>query len=256
MTIHHAARDGFSSQAGTYDRGRPDYPEALQEWLAGHLGLGSGRGALDLGAGTGKFTARLAATGADVRAVEPIAEMRAQFSRIFPGIPILAGTADALPLPDGSLDAVVCAQAFHWFATRAALAEITRVLKPGGALGLVWNARDLSVDWVAEISDIITPFEGDAPRYAKGDWKNAFPFPGLSPLDGQSFPHLHVGPPDRVIVERILSVSFIGALPAKDRAEVETRLRRLIASHPALAGRAEVAFPYITHAFRCVKLPG
>lgn len=253
MSVHHSARDGFAAQAMTYDRGRPDYPAALHGWLTDRLGLGPGRAAIDLGAGTGKFTGRLVATGADVRAVEPVAEMRTQFSKTWPGVPVLEGTADAIPIPDESLDAVVCAQAFHWFATPAALTEISRVLKPGGRLGLVWNARDTSVDWVAEIDDLITPYEGDAPRFAKGDWKNVFPFPGLSPLDERSFPHDHSGPPDRVIIDRILSVSFIGALSAEERAGVDARLRRLIAAHPSLAGRAHVAFPYRTHAFSCVK---
>ncbi|PKU22749.1 class I SAM-dependent methyltransferase [Telmatospirillum siberiense] len=255
MPVHHSAQAGFAAQAATYERGRPDYPQAIQEWLTGHLGLGPNRSVIDLGAGTGKFTGRLAGTGATVSAVEPVAEMRRQFTKVLPDVPILEGNAEAIPFPDASLDAVVCAQAFHWFATKAAMVEITRVLKPGGALGLVWNARDVGVDWVAAVSDIITPYEGDAPRFAKGDWKRQFPADGLSPLDEQTFLHEHRGSPDRVIVDRILSVSFIGALEAPERDKVEARLRHLIATHPALANQPEIAFPYRTCAYRCVKLP-
>src|SRR4029077_945210 len=91
-----------------------------------------------------------------------------------PGVHAMAGTAQAMNLPDSATDAVVCAQAFHWFATESDLAEIHRVLKPGGKLGLVWNVRDESVDWVATITRIITPYEGHAPRYYKGEWRRAF----------------------------------------------------------------------------------
>lgn len=255
MSVHHSAQAGFTAQAATYERGRPDYPQALQGWLTGHLGLGPSRSVVDLGAGTGKFTGRLMTTGATVSAVEPVAEMRTQFSKVLPRVPILEGTAETIPFPDASLDAVVCAQAFHWFATKAALAEIARVLKPGGTLGLIWNVRDVGVDWVAAISDILAPYEGDTPRFAKGDWKRPFPAAGLSPLDEQSFPHEHRGSPETVIIDRMLSVSFIGALAADERGKVEARLRHLIDHHPALAGRQDVAFPYRTHAYRCVKLP-
>jgi SAM-dependent methyltransferase len=253
MTVHHSAAIGFSNRAAAYARGRPDYPVAIDGWLTTHLGLEPGRMALDLGAGTGKFTGRLLSTGASVRAVEPVAAMRAQFADALPMVPIEDGTAEAIPFPDSSLDAVVCAQSFHWFATAAALAEIRRVLKPGGALGLIWNVRDERVDWVAAISDILAPFEGDTPRFAKGDWRRPFPAAGFSALDEQSFPYEHRGPADTVIVDRMLSVSFIGAMADEDRGRVEARLRHLIDRHPALAGRKEVAFPYRTQAYRCRK---
>jgi SAM-dependent methyltransferase len=254
VSIHRFAAAGFAKQAATYGRGRPDYPKAIDAWLTSHLGLAAGRTVLDLGAGTGKFTGRLLATGATVHALEPVAEMRTQFAEALPNVPIEDGTAEAIPLPDASLDAVVCAQAFHWFATPTALAEIARVLKPGGALGLIWNVRDVSVDWVAAIDDILAPHEGDAPRFAKGDWRRPFPAKGFAPLDEQSFPHEHRGPPDVVIVDRMLSVSFIGALPDEDRRKVEAQLRHLIEDHPSLVGRQEVAFPYRTHAYRSLRV--
>ena len=82
-----------------------------------------------------------------------------------------------------------------------------RVLKPGGALGLIWNVRDERVDWVARITALIAPYEGDAPRFGSGRWRDAFPAPGFSELKERRFPHAHVGPPERVIVERTLSTS-------------------------------------------------
>jgi len=253
-SIHHAAAQGFSSQADTYARGRPDYPAELDAWLRDALGLGPGKTVADVGAGTGKFSRLLARTGAEVIAVEPVAAMRAQLAAALPSVQVREGTAEALPLADASVDAVVCAQAFHWFANPASVAEFRRVLRPGGKLGLVWNVRDESVDWVARLTAIMTPHEGDAPRFYKGDWKRVFPAEGFGPLELSSLPYEHVGPPQQVIVDRVMSVSFIAALPQAQQDAVRAQLDQLIASHPELASRDTVAFPYRTEAYCCTRL--
>ena len=249
--IHAAAQAGYSGEATTYARGRPEYPGELAAWLRDKLALGAGKTAVDLGAGTGKFTRLLFNTGADVIAVEPVEAMRLQLAAKAPGVRVLDGTAQAMPLPSGSFDALVCAQAFHWFANAAALEEIRRVLKPGGRLGLVWNVRDESVDWVAEITRIITPYEGDAPRFHKAEWQQAFSGGGFTELALDTFAHQHVGSADEVILDRLMSVSFIAALGDEHKAHVRGALRRLIATHPQLAGRGTIAFPYTTHAYWC-----
>ena len=250
-SIHAAAGKGFAAEAATYVRGRPDYPVELLPWLERELRIGPGKTAVDLGAGTGKFTRLLARTAATVVAVEPIAQMRARLAAEQPTIRTLQGTAEAIPLAAGSVDAVVCAQAFHWFATAAALREIRRVLCPGGRLGMVWNVRDESVDWVAEITRIITPFEGDAPRFYKGDWRKPFASGLFDELQMASFDYRHVGPAQEVIIDRFMSVSFIAALPASQKAGVEERLGALVATHPQLRGRDLVEFPYRTQAYSC-----
>ncbi|MDQ0139821.1 class I SAM-dependent methyltransferase [Cupriavidus necator] len=252
--VHQAAAQGFASQADTYARGRPEYPAEIDAWLRGALGLHAGRAVLDLGAGTGKFTRWLVQTGAAVTAVEPVAQMRAQLAAAVAPAQALEGSAEAIPLADASVDAVVCAQAFHWFANAQALAEIRRVLRPDGRLGLVWNVRDESVDWVAQLTAIMAPYEGDAPRFHKGDWKRCFPAGGFGPLALHSLPYTHVGPPQRVIIDRVMSVSFIASLPLPEQARVRARLLALIDQHPDLSGRAEVAFPYRTEAYHCERL--
>jgi len=252
-SIHAAAARGFANASATYARGRPDYPAALDGWLRDALGLGPGRIVLDLGAGTGKFTTRLSTTGAAVIAVDPVPEMLDELLRACPGIDARAGRADALPVDDGALDAVVCAQAFHWFATVEALAEIHRVLRPGGALALVWNVRDERVAWVRRLTDLLTPYEGDAPRFRSGRWRDVFPAEGFGALDEIRFEHVHTGPAERVIVDRSLSVSFIAALPDDEQARVRQALHALVDGEATLAGRAEVVFPYETLAYRCVK---
>lgn len=253
-TIHHAAAQGFSTQADTYARGRPDYPAELGNWLRGTLGLAPGKTVVDLGAGTGKFTSLLVPSGASVVAVEPVDAMRAQLAAKLPDVRALPGSAESMPLPDASVDAVVCAQAFHWFANAAAMREIHRVLKPGGRLGLIWNVRDESVPWVAQLTEIMTPYEGDAPRFYKGDWKKVFPAEGFGPLGLTRFPYTHTGAPEQVIVDRVMSVSFIASLPQPEQDGVRARLHAVIASDPALQGRDEVSFPYSTEAYCCERL--
>jgi ubiquinone/menaquinone biosynthesis C-methylase UbiE len=253
-TVHQAAAQGFAKQADTYARGRPEYPHALQDWLAGALALAPGKTVVDLGAGTGKFSRLLGKTGASVIAVEPVAAMRAQMAQALPDVEVIEGTAEAMPLAGASVDAVVCAQAFHWFANHDAMREITRVLRPGGWLGLVWNVRDESVDWVARLTEIMTPHEGDAPRFYKGDWRKLFPAPGFGELTLTPFDYTHEGAPQQVIIDRVMSVSFIASLSADAQRIVRGQLQAVIDTHPALSGQASVAFPYRTEAYCCQRL--
>lgn len=253
QAIHDAAQRGYTQAPDSYQRGRPEYPQALEGWLDA-LGVRHGARVVDVGAGTGKFTKLLARSGAAVTAVEPVDAMRARLAESLPGVRALAGTAEAMPLADGEADVLVCAQAFHWFANAQALGEMHRVLKPGGRLGMVWNVRDESCEWVAAITEIITPHEGDAPRYYTGQWKR--PFEGqtlFSALRLTEFPHSHEGSFEQVVIDRIASVSFIAALPEAEREAVLAKLRAL---QPRFAALREpvIAFPYVTQAWHAERL--
>ena len=252
--VHHSAAKGFVNSAATYVSGRPEYPREVDDWLHGDLGLGTGKAALDLGAGTGKFLARIRVAGAAVAAVEPVPAVLEQLIAANPDVIAKPGSAEHIPFSDCSFDAVICAQAFHWFATAEALAEIRRVLAPGGALGLIWNVRDESVSWVAALSEIIRPYERDVPRYHTQEWRRRFPGDGFSPLMERRFQNAHRGPPEQVIVDRVLSISVIAALPIEEQALVASRVRDLIIRSPELASRSEVTFPYYTAAFSCRRI--
>lgn len=252
--IHSAAADGFSRGAQTYARGRPDYPPQTRAWLRDDLAVRDGKIALDLGAGTGKFTRPLLATGARVIAVEPVRQMREQLVYAAPEAEALDGDAEHIPLADATVDAVVCAQAFHWFATEAALAEIRRVLRPGGVLGLIWNVRDESVHWVAQLTRLLARYEGDTPRYGRGEWRKLFPAVGFGPLQEQYFPYGQRGSAQQVILDRVSSISFVAALEAPEQERLLQRVREVIEAAPELAGREEVTFPYVTAAFHLARL--
>ena len=241
--IHPSAQTGFAAQAAAYAKGRPDYPWQVAGWLTADIGLHAGKRGLDLGSGTGKFLPYLRATGATITAVEPVAEMRAALQACHPDIEALEGTATRIPLADATLDAVVCAQSFHWFATPAALAEIRRVLTPGGTLGLIWNNRDFSVPWVAAIEAVTEPHLGDTPSQNSGEWRRLFPAAGFGPLSESVHAHLHHGDPDAVIIDRSLSVSYIAALPAAEQDRVIASIRAIIAGSPVLAGHSKVTLP-------------
>ena len=158
-TVDQARARSFGAAAATYHRSRTGYTGDEVAWALGRspsdpAGLGD-LDVLDLAAGTGRLTlalvaAGVGAAGGSLHAVEPDPEMRAEFARQVPAerVALHDGTAEAIPLPDASVDAVVAGSAFHWFAPDRALPEIARVLRPGGTLTALWTHPDEQVDWV------------------------------------------------------------------------------------------------------------
>ena len=232
MAVHHAAR-GFDRSAGAYERARPTYPPQAVADLVEILGLGPRRTVVDVGAGTGKLTRLLVPSGATVVAVEPLAGMRAELHQALPDVAVHDGTAEAMPLDDGSADGVVVGQAFHWFDGQRALPEIHRVLRPSGALAMLWNVRDRTVEWVKRLAEITEPFAGtDIPRYRTSAWREAFEASDLfGPLELRQYPFEHEVDA-RTMVERIASISWICNLPDEQRRDVLRRVEALFVDMP------------------------
>ena len=224
----------FGAAADVYDRSRPSYPVEAVRWL---LPADAHR-VLDLGAGTGKLTEVLLGLGLEVVAVDPSEQMRARIPR---RAEALSGTAEAVPLPDASVDAVLVGHAFHWFDTSKALPEIARVLRPGGTLGLLWNDRDDALPWVRQVWDL---FSGEPERVA-----GAVPFQPTAELgtpERADFPHEQSLDAD-LLVDLVASRSVLITMPEDERVEVLQRVR-------ALAPEQEpFALPYVTEAWRSVR---
>jgi SAM-dependent methyltransferase len=228
----------FGAAAAAYERGRPSYPPEAIDWL-----LPSGaRNVLDLGAGTGKLTTRLVERGLHVVAVDPIPEMLEVLRTSLPETPALLGTAEEIPLDDNSVDAVLVAQAWHWFDPKRAIAEVARVLRPGGRLGLVWNTRDERLGWVRELGRIIGR-DGDPLEK-----KTTLP-PPFTELQRHQVEWTNYLTP-QALIDLVASRSYCITSPAEVRTKTLDRVRELLATHPALANNNGVALPYITVCMR------
>jgi SAM-dependent methyltransferase len=248
--IHDAAARGFEAAVEHYGRGRPTYPDDALGYVVRELGITEGRDVLELGAGTGKFTELIVHSGARITAIEPVDAMRTALERACPTVTVLDGTAEAIPLPDASADAVIAAQAFHWFDGGRALPEIHRVLRPDGLLGMIWNVRDDASDWAERLTAIFDRLAGtDAPRYRDGAWRRAFERSDLfGPLHHRVAYHVHHVTPV-TFLDRVLSVSYVASASERERARVVDEVRQLLASDPELVGRDEIVMPYRTDVY-------
>ena len=249
MAIHHAAQLGYQRAAADYERVRPSYPTQSVAVLADALELGPGKRVAEVGAGTGKFTRLLALTGARVTAVEPVAAMRARMAELLPQVEVVDGLAEATGLDAGAVDAVVAAQAWHWFDPAAALAEAERITHARGRLGLVWNTLDETVPWVEEYSTIYRQWRTDAvPGHRDGMWRAFFDtVPGWRPLAEAHVPNPYVTDREGVLGQALTS-SVISTLDAGSRSQVRRELEAVLDRHEESRGD-RIEIPYVTDVY-------
>jgi len=246
--LHPAAAVGSATSAEAYEPARPGYPEEAIASIAERLGFASGKDVLDLAAGTGKLTRALLPFGARVIAVEPIDEMREQLFAALPDVDAFDGTAESIPLPDGSVDAITCGQAFHWFRTDEALREMHRVLRPGGGVALIWNVRDVSDPLQARIQEILAPHVGAVRSHREIDPARVLGGEFFGPVETRSWPY-----EQRLsrahLVDRISSTSYIAILDPDARAEVLSQVL------DAAEGLPEpISIPYTTDVYVADRL--
>jgi SAM-dependent methyltransferase len=238
--LHHRQASSFGAVADVYERGRPLYPAEAIDWLV----PAHARRVADIGAGTGKLTRQLRERGLDVIAVEPSAGMREQLRRAVPGVPVLAGTGEQIPLADSSVDLVIVAQAWHWVDPERAVPEVARVLAPGGRLALLWNRRVEDEEWVADLSTII------GSRGTPGSSRH-FPDigPPFGPVERRSVDWVH-----RLsraeMTDWVASRSYVITLPDERRGAVLRQVSDLLDTHPALSGTDEIAMNMVTRCSR------
>jgi ubiquinone/menaquinone biosynthesis C-methylase UbiE len=245
--IDRSSAAAFAKVAESYERRRPSYPADLVEWVVSRLGLGPGRTVVDVGAGTGKLTRLLVPTGARVVAVEPLDEMRAQLEAAVPEVEALAGSAEALPLPDASADAITVASAMHWFDLGVALPEMHRVLRPGGGLAVVGQGRDSDDPLQDAVQEIVGRHLPD--RAELHGWRDGL---AASPLFGPAktfetrFEQLLDADG---LAERVGTISYVARLPDAERAGLLAEVRALGAAQR----RSPFPFRYRTRATVCAR---
>jgi SAM-dependent methyltransferase len=240
-----AQATSFGVAAKAYERGRPPYPSEAIDWLVPEHATR----VLDLGAGTGKLTRQLLERGVEVIAVEPSAGMRAELGKAVPGVPVLGGKGEQIPLAAGSVDAILAAQAWHWVEPSLAVPEAARVLRPGGRLGLLWNRRIEEVPWVAELSTIMG--SNRSPDAGRQSPQIPAPFGPVERLNVEWLHHLSRD----AMIDWVASRSYVITLPDAQRESVLGQVRRLLAGHPALAGDSDIAIRMVTRCSRA-DLPG
>ncbi|HUK93939.1 MAG TPA: class I SAM-dependent methyltransferase [Gaiellaceae bacterium] len=229
-----APPDAFGRAAREYELGRPEWPGEVLDRVVGEMGLGPEAAVLDLGAGTGKLTRGLVPRFARVIAVEPDEAMRAVLEDVVPDAESLPGNAEAIPLPDGEVDAVFSGEAFHWFATDTALAELARVLRPRGGLAILWNIfqGDMEPPLSDEAEELLDEAfaRGGVPglhRVLSGRWREPFAGSAFEDLHEEEFEYDLVI--DREIwIARILSVSSMAVQPDESREALAQQLRELV----------------------------
>jgi ubiquinone/menaquinone biosynthesis C-methylase UbiE len=243
----------FGAAAVAYAEHRPDYAQAAVRWA---LASAPGRRVLDLGAGTGKLTAGLVALGADVVAVEPDPAMLAELRRALPAVRALSGSAEAIPLPDASVDAVLAGHALHWFDMAVAGPEIARVLVPGGILAGLWNVIDNRVGWVAGL-ERVSGSAAIGPRDTLSSWRAATaeahrPKTGLLAQFGSpeqaEFPHGQLRTAES-LVATIATRAGLLVMSEQEQAATLGRIRTFLASRPETA-HGEFTLPMLTGVLR------
>jgi SAM-dependent methyltransferase len=236
----HERRLSFGPAADLYDAIRPTYPAEAARWMLGDEPCR----VADLGAGTGIFTRVLAGLGHDVIAIEPDAEMLAKLCERVPEVEARRGSAEAIPLPDGSLDAVTAAQSHHWFANETAYAEIARVLRPGAVFAPISNRRDEAVAWVAELSELTGSEDGTSSVWPPNDFGSRF-----GPVEQAEFHHATTLDADGLVLLVQSRSHYLVSSPERQRQVVEG-VRELASSLPE-----EFELPYVTTAQRATRLP-
>jgi len=248
VSLDPRAATGFGRAAECYERGRPSYPPAAIARVIDNLGVTRESVVLDLAAGTGKLTRLLLPHVSRVIAVEPVPEMRRELTARLPTVTALDGTAEAIPLADDSVDAVFVGQAFHWFRTTEAAAEIARVLTTRGGLGLLWNEptwTDQDTPWLAAFRATVEQHKRAAGAYpaGNGEWERPLAetrlFDAVQHTDDTHVQHLTVDD----FVAQVASWSWIAGLSETQRAAVLADVRAL------LRAQAEITVPYRTDVY-------
>ncbi|WP_063021314.1 class I SAM-dependent methyltransferase [Nocardia niwae] len=253
FALHARRASSFGDHAAAYAEHRPDYPTAAIRWALAAVAHRRPFTVLDLGAGTGKLTRGLLAVGATVIAVEPDEHMRAELTRGLPDVTAHAGTAEAIPVQDDSVDAIIAGQAFHWFDLDRAYPEFRRVLRPGGVLAALWNTDDSTVDWVAGLKRVAGSSASTALALIGHVELPDHPLFREHEFEQSTFPHRHRRTAES-LTATIGTHSHTLVVSAQERAEVLARIMAYLRERPETA-EGEFDLPILTSALRSTLRP-
>jgi SAM-dependent methyltransferase len=243
--IHSAATEGYGKAAATYARARPSYPDVAVDWLLAKLGYPSR--VLEVGAGTGKFTAQLVDRELAVLAVEPVAAMRERLAALGHLVSAVEATAERLPFATASVGSLVASQSLHWTDVDLALAEFDRILTPAGSIGLIWNFRDVDVPWQRDLDALLSELRGDAPHSRDGRWERAVDASDFEIVASDAW-QWSVLTDEAGVLERVGSVSYVAAMAEDDQLLVDERVRALLRKH-GISTERTFDFLYRTEAY-------
>lgn len=236
----------FGAAAGVYEAGRPEYPLPAVAWLLELVVRDNAPARVaDVGAGTGKLTRALVELGAEVVAIDPDHNMLATLRSKVHNVPTFVGTGERMPLPDASVDAVTFGQAWHWVDPSIASAEVARVLRPGGVLGLIWNVRDERIDWVRRLTEIMNGSAAEA-LIAEGGPEPHPPFERFETRTWEWTRALSKSD----FLDMAASRSYLITATAADRRRI---LGEVGALYDEVGGGGVVELPYCTEAFRGIR---
>jgi len=258
----------FTTDLSLYEKGRPDYSKESVEFLLSRVGAlpsdsKEATKLLEIAAGTGKFTRAMAEVlrakkaNVEVIASDSQEKMCEMFRCLVPGIEVLHFPAENIAFPDESISIIICAQSFHWFSSDKSVAEICRVLKPGGKYGMIWNHRDWSVPWVRAMQDVVDPFvrQKDMPADPRElKWMESLDNSGkFTPVERNASLRTYLDGDIDKIVSVIMCISAISQSSEEKRVKVEAKIRDILTNHPDLQGTKEYRLPYVTDICWCTK---
>ncbi|XP_031552157.1 uncharacterized methyltransferase-like C25B8.10 [Actinia tenebrosa] len=257
---------GFKVDIDLYEKGRPKYTKESVEYLLKQVGVlgkdnDSALTILELGAGTGMFTKVLveALKGFPkirIIASDPQLLMLEKLKKNIPGIEAMQFLAEKIPFPDESIDIVIAAQCFHWFANAQSVAEIHRVLVPRGTFGMIWNSRNQGVDWVVKTQKIIAPYlrRDNNPNNLDNTWMEPIKSSQLfGELQGNNDLCLdHEGSADNII-NTIMCISSITKCTDEEKKDIKSKILDVLTNHPDLKGLTKFKLPYIVPIYWCTK---
>jgi SAM-dependent methyltransferase len=234
----------FGAHADAYERARPPWPERAARWLVPE----NAELVVELGAGTGKLTRSLAALGPRVVAVEPDPRMLGVLRGL--GLEGVEGSAEAIPLDDGSADAVLAGSSLHWFELEPALREIQRVLRPGGRFGFGWNHRDVRNPAIARMSETISAARPEGTGWRGRDWAREVTEAGLfRDVEHELFEHV-LELPRETLDDHLLSYATFASLPDAERTKVSTAVAEILDADSSVRAGGLLRLPFVVDAYR------